>query len=194
MPLSSPVDRSSGQNVIQISHSRPPRRSRDALLGSQAFLAQPLRRRLRAIRRWRCGNADPAARESVAAVDRPERGAAAPEPGAAGPSGRSGRRPAAPGGQPPAGPTSRRCPGAAAFRPTGYSQPQAQPGYQPQIAAPAPIVSGAGTAAAGPGPPPWRRLRSQPESERAGRAARARRRATAGRCARGRRARRTGAG
>ena len=95
-----------------------------------------------AVRRSRCGAANPAARESVAPAHRPERGTAIPQPAARG---------AAEGAAGRCAGSTRRLPQprpvspprlAAQPAPAPLRQPQVQPGVQPgpQIAAPAPIV------------------------------------------------------
>ena len=103
---------------------------------------------LRAIRRCRSGNADPAAGEPAAAAHRPERGAAISQPAARrAPEAASGRR-AGRARRPPAAAAARAAAAAAGPAYPGRRQPQAQPAIgsrsrattQPQIAAPAPIV------------------------------------------------------
>ncbi len=140
---------------------------------------------LGAIRRRRSGNADPAAGKPAAATDRPERGTAIPQPAARraaeAASGRRARRarrrsppPAARHASSPASPRRRRCSrpsrpirSAAGLRPAADRRSRAdRPGA-------------AGSAAGARRPAPRRCLRSQPESECPGRAARARRRSAA---------------
>ena len=152
-------------------------------LGSPAFAQQS-------------DDADPEMRiqqleNQTAPAHRPERGTAIPQPAARGAPEGAWRRAGGPRSAAPVAQPERRRGTAAGIRPIG--QPPAQPGYDTQIAAPAPIIQEPPQGrAAGTGPPPRRCLRSRPESECAGRAARAGRRPVADRERHGgRRSRRT---
>ena len=174
---------SSGQNVIQDFSTLPaPRRSPRCWLVCADLVRTdhvPWERSPQgpaspgAIRRRRPGNADPAAGEPAAAADRPERGAAIPQPPARGAAAAARRR------RRPRPAASRRSPSpACAAVSRRRSQPQlrqvrqatrqparlsasASPAMQqPQIAAPAPIVQEP-AAPAGRRPPPRRCVRSR---------------------------------
>ncbi len=155
-----------------------------------------------AIRRRRSGDADPAPRKPVAAAHRAERGTAISQPPARGSAAaarcraaRTGRTGSGRAARRGSGAATRSTPGPAGLPAAGGSPAAGLSAGAARLRPAAPDrftgsdCAGAGVSAGGQ-PPPWRRLRPDPESERSRRAARAGRRPDAdwqrspGRCAR----------